>query len=210
MGKYSIDQTTLQAVAQAIRDMRQHSDQITPEDMPEEIRAIIHPAPDRIEKENEVIPESCTEEGSYDLVTYCGTCGLEKSRETIITEPGEHTPGKQTRENYIPATCTEAGGYDMVTRCTKCGNIVSTRHWTIARTAHVAGDSGRENEIPATCTSEGSYDFVIYCKNCGNAIQRSHRTTPKLDHTPGDPVQEGDEMVTYCTVCGEEISRTPA
>jgi hypothetical protein len=43
--------------------------------------------------EENVVPATCTEAGSYDLVVYCTVCGEELSRETVTVEPLGHSWG---------------------------------------------------------------------------------------------------------------------
>mgnify|MGYP001624053914 FL=1 len=56
------------------------------------------------EKKENIIDETCTTAGSYDLVEYC-ECGKELSREHIAVEPLGH----DYKETVVDPTCTEQG-----------------------------------------------------------------------------------------------------
>ena len=167
-----------------------------------------------------VVPASCSQEGSYDEVVYCTECGEEISRETKTIDKLAHTPGEAVRENEVPATCKAEGSYDEVVYCTECNEELSRETKTIDKLAHTPGEAVRENEVPATCKAEGSYDEVVYCTECGDEISRTPKTIDKLAHTPGEPEQDMmagypatctedglKVMVTRCTECGEELDR---
>ncbi len=73
-----------------------------------------------------------------------------------------------------------------------------------------------KNASAATCTADG-YTGDEVCTICGAIIKRGVNV-PASGHTPGEAVKENEsaatcskegsyEEVTYCTVCGEEISR---
>ena len=166
-----------------------------------------------------VVPASCTAEGSYDEVVYCTGCNEELSRETKTIDKLAHTPGEAVQENVVPASCKAEGSYDEVVYCTECQAELSREHKTIDKLAHTPGEPVQENVVPASCTAEGSYDEVVYCSECNEELSREHKTIDKLAHTPGEPVQENvvpasctaegsyDEVV-YCTECGEKLSQT--
>ena len=56
--------------------------------------------------ENEV-PATCTEDGSYDSVTYCTVCGEEVARETVVVPALGHS--------FEDGTCTNCGEQETVT-----------------------------------------------------------------------------------------------
>ena len=167
--------------------------------------------------EENVVPATCKQAGSYDRVVYCTTCGEELSREHQVIGKLLHTPGEPVQENFVPATCKQAGGYDMVTYCTECGDEIEREHVDIGKLLHTPGEPVQENFVPATCKQAGGYDLVTYCTACGDEIEREHVDIGKLLHTPGEPVKEnekpatctekgGYDMVTYCTECGDQLS----
>lgn len=68
----------------------------------------------------DVVPATCTAEGSYVEVTKCSRCDEEFGRETKTIEMVAHTPGETVIENEIPATATVGGSRDEVVYCTEC------------------------------------------------------------------------------------------
>ena len=163
-----------------------------------------------------VVPASCTAEGSYDEVVYCTECGEEISREQKTIDKLAHTPGEPVQENVVPASCTAEGSYDEVVYCTECGEEISREQKTIDKLAHTPGEPVQENVVPASCSAEGSYDEVVYCTECGEKLSQTHKTIDKLAHTPGGEVIENREVthdyiqyevVHYCTDCYIELSR---
>ncbi|WP_405343780.1 dockerin type I repeat-containing protein, partial [Ruminococcus sp.] len=163
-----------------------------------------------------VVPASCTAEGSYDEVVYCTECGEEISRETKTIDKLAHTPGEPVQENVVPASCKAEGSYDEVVYCTKCNEELSRETKTIDKLAHTPGEPVQENVVPASCSAEGSYDEVVYCTECGEKLSQTHKTIDKLPHTPGGEVIENREVthdytqyevVHYCTDCYIELSR---
>ena len=119
--------------------------------------------PNEAVKENEKAA-SCTEDGSYDLVSYCKTCGELVNKESVtVTAPG-HTPLEAVKENEKAASCTEKGSYDLVSYCDVCGEEISRATETVPTVAHnyVEGkcDSCGKEELKA---SEGlSYTLSNY------------------------------------------------
>ena len=163
-----------------------------------------------------VVPASCTAEGSYDEVVYCTGCNEELSREHKTIDKLAHTPGEAVRENEVPASCKAEGSYDEVVYCTECNEELSRETKTIDKLAHTPGEPVQENVDPASCTAEGSYDEVVYCTECGEKLSQTHKTIDKLAHTPGGEVIENREVthdyiqyevVHYCTDCNIELSR---
>ena len=167
-------------------------------------------------KENEKAA-TCTEEGSYDEVTYCSLCGEELSHRTVAVPATGHKPGEPVKENEKDATCTEDGSYDEVTYCTVCKAETDRKTVKVPATGHKSGEPVKENEKDATCTEDGSYDEVTYCTVCGKELSRKVVKVPAA-HTPGEPVKENEKAATcteegsydeviYCSVCSDELSR---
>ena len=77
------------------------------------------------------VDATCTQQGSYDLVTYCGVCGAETKRETVYTDAAGHTEGEAVEENRVEPTLEENGSYDMVVYCTVCGVEMSRESFVI-------------------------------------------------------------------------------
>ena len=163
-----------------------------------------------------VVPASCSQEGSYDEVVYCTECGEEISREQKTIDKLAHTPGEAVQENVVPASCKAEGSYDEVVYCSECNEELSREHKTIDKLAHTPGEAVQENVVPASCKAEGSYDEVVYCTECGEKLSQTHKTIDKLAHTPGGEVIENREVthdyiqyevVHYCTDCNTELAR---
>ena len=169
-------------------------------------------------KEN-IVPATCTKEGSHDEVIYCSVCNREMSRTSKTDEATGHTEGEPVKENIVPATCTKEGSYDEVVYCSVCKEELSRTEKTIPATGHKEAKPVRENEVLATCTEEGSYEEVVYCSVCKEELSRTEKTIPAKGHTEGPIVIENEiestvdkegsyEEVIYCTDCEKELSRT--
>ena len=165
---------------------------------------------------------TCTEKGSYDIITICDDCGEEVNRKTVETEALGHIESDIQIEHRIEATCSREGSYDEVVYCTReingCGKRELSRITKKIPKLNHTPETKIQNEIKATCTTDGSYDEVVYCKVCGEIISETHKTTNKLGHMPADAVIENyveatnnddgsyDEVI-YCKRCNEELSR---
>ncbi len=160
-----------------------------------------------------VVPASCTAEGSYDEVVYCTECGEEISRETKTIDKLAHTPGEEKFENVVPASCTVDGSYDVVVYCTECGTEISRNTEVDPHQGHTTTEPVRENEIPATCTANGSYDEVVYCGNCNEEISRETKTIDKIAHdltevaeVPATEEAAGVKAHYVCSECGKKFA----
>ena len=182
------------------------------------------------EVEENRVEATCEEEGSYDMVVYCTVCNEELGRTNYTIDPTGHTGGAEVEENRVEATCEEEGSYDLVVYCTVCGEELSRTPNTIDATGHAWGEWTYNNDNAthsrvcandathietadckdgdATCTEDG------VCSVCGGAYIPAH------GHTEGAEVEENRveatceeegsyDLVVYCTVCNEELSRTP-
>lgn len=136
-----------------------------------------------------VVPASCTEGGSYDSVVYCSECGEELSREHVDTDPNGHN---LTFIPEVPATET-ATGTKAHYKCETCealfqdaqGTTPATPAWLVIPMldhVHVPGTPVQENVVEASCEAGGSYDSVVYCTACGEEISREHVDTDPLGH----------------------------
>ena len=155
-----------------------------------------------------VVPASCSQEGSYDEVVYCTECQEEISREHKTIDKLAHTPGEPVQENVVPASCSQEGSYDEVVYCTECQEEISREHKTIDKLAHTPGEPVQENVVPASCEAEGSYDEVVYCTECQAEISREQKTINKLNHNivfveevPATATANGVAAHYECTNC---------
>lgn len=169
-------------------------------------------------KEN-IVPATCTTDGSHDEVIYCSVCKKEMSRTKKTDKAIGHTEGEKVKENIVPATCTKDGSHDEVVKCKTCGTEISRTKKTDKATGHTAGEAVKEDEVPATCTAEGKYNEVVYCKTCNAKISSTPKTIPAKGHTEGAVTIENEieatvdkegsyEEVVYCSDCKKELSRT--
>lgn len=148
-----------------------------------------HVLAERIENK---IDSTCTEWGSYTLITYCGDtdCGKLLSTSYLKTPP-ECRADSGTVENLVDASCYEDGSYDTVYRCTSCKKELWREHSAIP--AHHTEAVREEGRIESSCTSSGGYDTVTYCTSCNKELSRVHFNLP-LDY---------HRMINgVCTVCG--------
>ncbi len=156
-----------------------------------------------------------TVDGSYDMVVYCTVCGEELSRTTETIPALGHTPGEEVEENRVEADCVNDGSYDVVVYCTCCTPAVELSRKTI--TIDALGHTPVTDEAKApTCTERGLTEGS-HCDVCGEVLV-AQEVVEALGHTEAEAVEENrieatmDEdgsydMVVYCSVCGEELSR---
>ncbi len=168
-----------------------------------------------------IVPATCTANGSRTEIVYCSECGEEISRtnQPLLSDGHSHSDEwhKDQSGHYKLCACgdkselaahTYTDGSDV---CSICG---------YKNHVHTASAPVRENEVAASCTHAGSYDSVIYCSECGCEISRESKVgDPKKDHTPGIARRENIvpptctengsyDSVIYCTECGTLISRS--
>ena len=106
-------------------------------------------------KENEVAA-TCTTQGSYDEVVYCGVCHEEVSRVTHTVEALGHDFGEWTQTKA--PTCTEAG---VETReCSRCDE-------TETRAIEALGHDYTSEVTAPTCTVRGYTTHT--CSRCGDS-----------------------------------------
>ncbi len=142
------------------------------------------------------VPATCTVDGSHDEVVYCTVCNKELSREKKTDAAPGHTPGAE-------ATCTEAQ------ICTVCDEVLVDKLGHKEETV-----KGKD----ATCEETGLTDGVK-CSVCGETLT-AQKEIPAKGHTEKEAVKENVtlescgtdgyyDLVVYCSVCNEELSRTP-
>lgn len=153
-----------------------------------------------------VTAPTCTEKG-YTTYT-CSRCG--DSYVDSYVEAVGHKP-VTSEENRVNPTCTENGGFDTVTYCSVCGIELGRSHTDLAALGHL-WDDGVINPVP-NCTMDGVKTYT--CQRCG---EKKTETIAAFGHTPDAAVEEnrvdptctvngGFDIVTYCSICGEELSR---
>lgn len=153
-----------------------------------------------------VVPATCTTDGSYDEVIKCTECGEEMSRTHKILP----ATGHKFVDTVVAPTCT-AQGYTLH-KCSVCGE--ETKDTYKDALGHEYGDW--VIDVEATETTEGSKH-----RDCVRGDDTQTAVIPKLTHvhTPAAAVQENvvpatceaagsyDEVVR-CSKCGEVITTT--
>ena len=163
--------------------------------------------------ENTLAP-TCTEPGSYDIVIYCGVCGVELSRTTISVPANGHSPAAVVVENNVLPTCTATGSYDNVVYCGVCRIELSRDTVIVDALGH---NTVTDSAVAPTCTATGLTEGK-HCSTCGIVIV-PQETVGALGHTRGPVVIENRvvancteggtyDNVVYCTACDIELSRT--
>ena len=122
----------------------------------------------------------------------------------------EHNHGHTYEDNYIPATCTQPGSKDIVTHCDACDTDIERETIVIEALGH-AYDSVL---TAPTCEDKGYTTYT--CSKCDDSYVENY--IDELGHTPASAVEENyaaptctekgsKDVVVYCSVCKEEISR---
>ena len=146
------------------------------------------------------VPATCTAMGEEQRTCSCGEI---ETRE--IAALG-HT---EVVDEAVAPTCTETGLTEG-RHCSACGEVLVEQE--VVPALDHDWDEG-EVTTPATCTQEGVMTYT--CELCGTI---KTEVIEKLPHIPGVAVRENEkpatceeigsyELVIYCSVCEEEISR---
>ncbi len=129
--------------------------------------------------EENVIPATCTEAGSYDLVVRCETCGEILESEPFTTEALGHDFSVLLEDH--PATCTETGY--QIYKCSRCEAVESR---PVDALGHQPGEPVVENYVEPTGSAEGGYDTVVYCQRCGEELSREHTVLSAVEGPNAD------------------------
>ena len=174
----------------------------------------------RVYEEN-IIPPTCVEGGSYYEVVHCDFCNSDRSRtyhtveatghawdNGICTECDyvcTHSAGEPVVENATDVTCVEDGYYEEVGYCTECGS-------EIFRTSHIVEATGHtwDNGICTVCdyVCTHSWDAGVYspatetengyttyaCSDCGVTKRIDDVIPPEID-TDEMEEPEGDSVM---------------
>jgi hypothetical protein len=152
------------------------------------------------------VDPTCT---TYGYTPYTCACG-DHYEGDMIAALG-HNEGSPVEENRVEPTCTSEGSYDTVVYCTTCGDELSRTTSSIGKVNHDTTSIVFE----PTCTERGYTQYS--CKNC--SYSKTGDIIDALGHSAGSPVEENRveptctsegsyDVVTYCTRCGDELSRT--
>lgn len=150
---------------------------------------------------------TCTSIG-WDEYDTCSRCDYNSYKEIAKLD---HVGGDAAEENRVEPTCDLAGGYDTVVRCTACNELLSSEHTVIDAVGHDLIDV----EAQAVSCTQAGWEAYQYCSVCGYTTKVE---IPMLNHVAGEEIREneveptceekgGYDVVVYCTVCSEEISR---
>ena len=120
------------------------------------------------------VPATCTQDGSYDSVYYCGRCGEEVYRDACIEYSLGHDYSGDW-EDVTQASCTQ-NGY-RIQKCVRCEEIIDEDY--PSPLDHVYNDYWEEGE-PATCTNAGWEQ--VTCAVCGTMC--NWREVSPLGHSP--------------------------
>ena len=171
-----------------------------------------------------VVPSSCTSEGSFDLVVKCSVCGDDLSRETVTTAVAPHT---EVVDAAVAPTCT-ATGLTEGSHCSVCGEVFVAQEVVDALGHKDTDPRDHECDVCGLSTTDcidenknhkcdicgdkmgdcADDDHNHFCDWCG--VQNSHciNLDPTLDHTCDWCGERTDDCVDVdprdheCDVCG--------
>ncbi len=160
------------------------------------------------------VAPDCTETGLTEG-KHCSVCDEVTVAQEIVPAKG-HTNSDAVEEKVVDSTCSKEGSYDSVVYCSVCTEEVSRTPATIEKKAHT---EVIDAAVEPTCTEAGKTEGK-HCSVCEEVIV-AQETVPAAGHTNSDPVEEkvvdstcskegSYDSVIYCSVCTEEVSRTPA
>ena len=140
------------------------------------------------------VASTCTETGLTEG-KHCSVCNEVLVRQEVVAAKG-HT---EVTDAAVAATCTGTGLTEGK-HCSVCNEVLVAQEVVLA--------AGHEFEGQFTADKETHW---YACKNCD-------AKKDEANHIPGTPVKENEQLakngavksyeeVTYCTVCGAELSR---
>ena len=103
-------------------------------------------------KEENKVDATCTEDGSYDLVTYCEVCGTELSRVNNKIDKTSHTPDEW--QTVTEASATQAG--KKVKKCKDCGTVLEEETIPATGSGSSSGGSGSGGSSSGSGSGSGS------------------------------------------------------
>ena len=146
---------------------------------------------------------TCTSDGCFDRVEYCGECQKELSREKEILPKLGHNVGKIGEKQ---PTCTE-DGYEEYS-CSRCEY---TKKATLTKLGHDIIHHG--GKLPS-CEAKGWNEYET-CSRCGYSTYseveaKGHRRLSAVVENRREPTCTSDgsfDHVEYCGECQKELSR---
>ena len=156
-------------------------------------------------------------DGASDTFTIYSSCALGSlidgvTNGTNRTWSKTHgDPMPEVKEDIIDPTCTTDGSYTSITRCSVCNEELFKDTVTVDALGHEYMEQFVQEP---TCTQDGYTSYA--CIRCGNSYDGD--LIPMIPHTPGEEVAENEvevtcmtsgsyDKVTYCSMCGTELSR---
>jgi len=154
-------------------------------------------------------PATCQETGLTDGYK-CSVCNKITTKQEVIPLADHNQDGVIKHKEPTCYTVGIVGG----NFCTVCRYGREEALATIPAKGH--NSDGYIEHKDATCTEDGVVGGT-YCTDCTNGLSAASKVIPAA-HTPGEEVKENItpatctknetyELVTYCTVCDEEVSR---
>lgn len=177
---------------------KQTPDETPEQDEPEkdEPGIHIHIGDDQV-IENE-IPVSCTEDGSYELVTYCRICGDELQRKTKVDKSEGHQESDPVTENEVSPDCYNDGSYDTVVYCSVCNLELGRECFVVESQGHVPGEEFISDVTEPLCREDGSCYKIVECQNCEEILFSDSAIIPAPGHSWNDERR--------CSACDVEYS----
>ena len=109
---------------------------------------------------------TCTEDGSYDAVVYCATCGKEISRESVTVKAAGHKEKEGTSKVVKEASCGEAGSRTYT--CEACKQTITEEIPATGEHAKTELRIIRDSSFTAaTCTEDAHFYVAPFCLKCG-------------------------------------------
>ena len=176
--------------------------------------------------DGEIVSTSCTEQGSYDKVTYCTRCGVETSHETFTVEAKGHRMTHDAVQSWVAGHMDFSTGIPQYTgghweniypddveptcgatgyECWKCADCDYEQHVVIPAT----GDHDFQFvSTTATCATDG--EALYSCSRCGATRTEAAPASPEYHNFV---VEESESwaancdstgrITSHCEYCGE-------
>ena len=152
-------------------------------------------------KSNVVVPATCSEEGSVELIASFAMDGVTYTNPDIRFQALEKLPHTEVSDNNaISATCTQTG-LTSSSHCSVCDAVISERT-VVAALGH---DSVVDVAVTATCTTSGLTEGS-HCSRC-DAILTAQQEIPALGHNPVTDVAVAATCTTIGLTEGSHCSR---
>ena len=157
-----------------------------------------------------VVPATCVDTGSYDSVVYCSVCNTKLSTTPQTIPATGHTPAAAVQEYVVEATCTAAGSYDSVVYCSVCNAEISRDFVQVAALGHNFGDwAVTTPAVAATCTTAGSTAVETRtCSRCSTSENKGGEAVAALGHSWSAWTETTPAVAATCTTAGKTAVQT--